>query len=106
MLLLITRKLPLGTKWTGTQTERQAVQNDFDRAENWGKINHRPIFMGEFGAYEKAEMNSRVLWTNYVARQAEVRSFSWAYWEFCAGFGVYDKYQSKWRSQLLKVLIP
>jgi endoglucanase len=30
--------------------------------------------------------------------------FSWAYWEFCAGFGVYDLVKKEWRPELLGAL--
>ena len=39
-----------------------------------------------------------------LAREAEARGFSWAYWEFGAGFGVYDREKKEWREPLLKAL--
>ena len=83
-----------------------AVINDLDLAARWGEVNNRPIYLGEFGAYSKADMDSRVLWTAFVARQIEERGMSWAYWEFCAGFGVYDKSKRVWNEPILKALIP
>ncbi|NOX90557.1 MAG: glycoside hydrolase family 5 protein [Calditrichaeota bacterium] len=96
----------LGTTWNGTASEKKAIQNDFDRVKNWSVAHNRPIFMGEFGAYSKADMDSRVRWTYFVAREAEKHGFSWAYWEFCSGFGAYDPVQNKWRPELLNALIP
>lgn len=96
----------LGTEWRGTDKEKQAVADGFDRALRWAKANNRPLFMGEFGAYEKADMASRVRWTAFVRSEAEKRSFSWAYWEFCAGFGVYDRKSGAWRQELLGALMP
>jgi endoglucanase len=31
---------------------------------------------------------------------------SWAYWEFGAGFGVYDREQNRWNDALLRALVP
>jgi endoglucanase len=31
---------------------------------------------------------------------------SWAYWELCAGFGVYERDKGAWRRELLEALIP
>ena len=63
--------------------------------------------MGEFGAYSKADMESRVRWTDFVARSAEKRGIAWSYWDFAsAGFGVYDGLNKMWRIELLKALIP
>lgn len=95
----------LGTKWTGTEKEKQAIEKDFDRVFEWGEEHSRPIYLGEFGAYGKADMQSRARWTAFVAREAEKRNFSWSYWEFCSGFGVYDSSEKKWREPLLKSLI-
>lgn len=96
----------LGTTWLGTPSEVQAVKRDLDRAAAWGEANHRPLYVGEFGAYSKADMDSRARWTDSVARQAEERGMSWAYWEFCAGFGVYDPSGHDWNTPILEALLP
>ena len=62
--------------------------------------------MGEFGAYSKAPQDSRVRWTSFVAREAELHGFAWSYWEFGSGFGAYDPNAKAWREDLLKALIP
>ena len=94
----------LGTKWTGSAKEVEAISTDFDKAQNWGKLHDRPIYLGEFGAYEKADMDSRVRWIKEVRAQAKSRAFSDAYWEFCSGFGIYDADKKEWRGPLLDAL--
>jgi endoglucanase len=96
----------LGTTWQGKPSEEKAITNDLDRAARWAEANERPLYLGEFGAYNKADMDSRALWTAFVARQAEERGMSWAYWEFCAGFGVYDKTIKLWNKPILDALVP
>ena len=96
----------LGTEWKGSSAEKQVLQYDFKQVEQWATDSQRPIFMGEFGAYSKADMNSRVRWTAFMAREAEARNFSWSYWEFCSGFGLYDLTTSKWREELVQALLP
>ena len=95
-----------GTEWKGSSAEKQLLQFDLKQVEQWAKDNQRPIFMGEFGAYDKADMDSRVRWTAFMAREAEARNFSWGYWEFCAGFGLYDMSTSQWREPLVQALLP
>jgi endoglucanase len=75
-------------------------------AAKWGKTNNRPIFMGEFGAYGKADTASRVKWTTFMRSESEKRGIAWAYWEFGAGFGAYDRTAKAWRPELLGALIP
>jgi endoglucanase len=96
----------MGTKWTGSEAEKKAIRDDLERAANWGAKNRRPMFLGEFGAYSKADMGSRVLWTSYIARQAEELGISWGYWEFGAGFGVYDREARAWVEPIYTALIP
>jgi len=96
----------LGTTWDGTPAETQAVDDDLDHAFSWAEAEARPIFVGEFGAYSRADIDSRARWTAYVARQSEARGFSWAYWEFCAGFGIYDPATGQWNQPLVDALIP
>ncbi len=96
----------LGTTWLGTNEEKQAITGDFDVVQKWASARNLPVFVGEFGAYSKADLASRVRWTSFVAREAEKHGFSWAYWEFASGFGVYDPDANQWRSELLNALIP
>jgi endoglucanase len=96
----------LGTTWRGTAREKEAVRRDMDEATEWGQRHSLPIWMGEFGAYSRADNESQLLWTAFVTREAEARGISWAYWEFGAGFGVYDRAARRWRPDLLEALIP
>ena len=95
----------LGTTWQGTATEKQMIGWDFDDATAWAEKSRRPLYLGEFGAYSAADMDSRARWTEYVARQAEERGMSWAHWEFCAGFGVYDGAANRWDEPILRALV-
>jgi endoglucanase len=96
----------LGTKWTGSAVEKQRIAEDFDIAAGWAKKNNRPIYLNEFGTYEKADMESRVRWTRCVAEAAAQRGFSLAYWEFCSSFGLYDLQTKSWRKELLAAVVP
>lgn len=96
----------LGTTWEGTEEQKKKVRTDFDQVQSWGASHDRPIYLGEFGAYSRAPTESRETWTTFVRQEAGQRGFSWAYWEFGAGFGVYDREIVKWREPLLKALIP
>ena len=43
--------------------DADAVMEQFDRAAAWAKKHDRPVFLGEFGAYDKADMDSRARYT-------------------------------------------
>lgn len=101
----VKRDIPVGTSWAGTAEERQAVIDEFNVASGWSDANRIPIHVGEFGAYRKADMGSRVRWTAFVREEAERRGMSWSYWEFCSNFGVYDPEAKAWRSGLVDSLL-
>ncbi len=96
----------LGTTWEGTERDQRQLMALLDKAAAWGEKHNRPLFMGEFGAYSKADLASRARWTTFMARAAEERGFSWAYWEFGSGFGVYDRVAGQWNAELLQALVP
>jgi endoglucanase len=100
------RKEKLGVNWTGTKAELDAIARDFDKAAEWGKEHHRPIFLGEFGTYDKAPMDARARYTAAVARAAEQQGWSWAYWQFDSDFILYDMSREAWVEPIREALIP
>lgn len=91
----------LGTTWDSTASETQAVLNDFAQAVNFYNTKDVPVHVGEFGSYSTADKESRRMWTACIARSIESFGFSWAYWEFKAGFGAYNDGLGFWKSDLL-----
>ena len=82
------------------------IVSAFDMVQEWSEAHGVPVWLGEFGAYSTADMASRARWTATVRQEAEARGIPWAYWEFGAGFGVYDRDAGAWREPLLEALIP
>jgi endoglucanase len=100
------RKDKLGFDWNGSTEELAALNRAFEKADAWAKANKRPLFLGEFGAYDRGPLDSRIRWTSAVARAAEARGWSWAYWQFDSDFIVYDVKREAWVEPILKALIP
>ena len=94
-----------GVTWGSTE-EKARVEKDFARVQDWSLKHHRPILLGEFGAYEKAPMESRARYTAHVARTAESLGWAWTYWQFDSDFVVYDIDKDQWVEPILKALIP
>jgi aryl-phospho-beta-D-glucosidase BglC (GH1 family) len=80
----------LGTQWRDTQDERTTVMNEFKEVLQFSIDHNIPLHVGEFGSYSTADLESRGKWTTYLARWLEEKKLSWAYWEFSAGFGIYN----------------
>lgn len=95
----------LGTKWEDLVWERNQVMSDFSYAIQWAKQKNMPLHVGEFGSYELADMDSRARWTTFIARWLESQGVSWAYWEYSAGFGIYDPVANTFKKPLVDALL-
>jgi len=84
----------LGTTW-GSDAEYEWLTSTLEHAAQWSEKNGVPVLLGEFGAYSRADMESRLRWTQAVRETVESVGIGWCYWEFAAGFGIYDRAQGK-----------
>ncbi len=96
----------LGTTWTETIAQKEEIDTHFEQILLWSQQNKVPIYIGEFGAYSKAPEESRVAWTKYVAKKSIDLGFSFAYWEWASGFGIYNKSTNQVHVGLWRALIP
>ncbi len=94
-----------GITW-GTEAERQRVGKDFAGVQKWSAAHKRPILLGEFGAYDKGDVASRVRYTACVARTAESLGWAWAYWQFDSDFIAFDMAKDDWVQPIWKALVP
>jgi endoglucanase len=95
----------VGTRWEGSFEEKMDLVEIFDQAERFAEAHGLPLYLGEFGSYEGADMPSRVRWTHFVRKEAERRGWSWAYWDYRARFGAFDRQTSQWHP-ILSALMP
>ena len=56
------------------------------RAKSWSDRVGRPIHVGEFGCYEKANAQSRVNFYQQIREQMDALGLAWAMWDWKAGF--------------------
>ena len=95
----------LGVAW-GSPAEVDLMNKELDSVKAWGEANKRPIFLGEFGTIEDGKMVDRVKWTSAMARGADARGFSWAWWQFSNNMKVFDTDKDAWVEPILNALIP
>jgi endoglucanase len=101
---------PTGQTCCSDSQKRQIV-GILDKAQDWGRRNKYPIYVGEFGAYAHNNYTDevtkqRVNFNVFMREEMERRDMSWAYWELASGFGIYDPATSKPREVLWRSLIP
>jgi endoglucanase len=82
-----------------------AMTAPLDVARDWGAAARYPVFVGEFGAYSRADEASRVAFNRAMRDAMEARGMTWTYWELAAGFGVYDPAARTFRQALLASLL-
>lgn len=95
----------LGTPWRGSYYEKMTIIEELQPVLRYAEENNVPVNIGEFGANEQADMESRALWTAFCARLFESYGFSWHYWEFCSGFGIYDPKTRRFYQELVDALL-
>lgn len=57
------------------------------------------------GAYSAAPAASRISFNRHLRDSMEVLDIGWHYWEFAAGFGVYDPVAQQFRAALLESML-
>jgi endoglucanase len=90
----------------GTEVEKQELRADFDRIDVSAKLQGRPVYLGEFGVLETADIVSRTTYLGYIAQEAKRRGWSWAYWQFDHDFAVFDSSREQWVYPILRALMP
>ena len=103
-----------GAEWAGlansptttccTAAQLRALSEPLRVAAAWRSIWDRPIWIGEFGSYGKGPYASRVIYSRAIRDSMEVHGMTWAYWEFAAGFGIYDPSTGAMRTELRDAL--
>lgn len=108
------RKVDWVARWFDGYNAQDAAQNpggmaavgeQFEMARAYAERTGRRLYMGEFGAGDKADMESRVAWTCAVRREAERRGIGWAYWDDGGAFKVYDQKAGTWNAALRAALL-
>lgn len=94
----------LGTSWSD-DVGRHAVRDDLTVAAAWAHSHGRPLFIGEFGTYQRADPRCRREWTRRIRLEAELLGLSWCYWDFGTDFGAFDPHRNAWREPLREALL-
>jgi endoglucanase len=100
----VTPVLPLGVTCCSPAQQAEMVA-PLDVAKAWSTAKRYPVYVGEFGAYGKADDASRITFNRTMRQAMESRGMTWSYWEFAAGFGVYDPVKVSFRQPLLDSLL-
>ncbi len=95
-----------GVSWADTPGARAAIAADMRAAKAWSDETGMRVMITEFGATSRAESAMRAEWAAAVVEEANGAGLSACYWEFCGGFGVYDRAKEAFDARLLSALTP
>jgi endoglucanase len=79
-----------GTKWRGGTSDTSVMISHFNKIDAWATANSRPVNLGEYGAFDSADVQSRTLYTSFITKQALNRKWSFHYWKYNYDFGIYN----------------
>ncbi|GMP05185.1 glycoside hydrolase family 5 protein [Bradyrhizobium sp. TM239] len=91
--------------WGTPEDERKALA-DFEKIRIWSEKERRPIYLGEFGVYERAPAEARTRYLSFVARSADRLGWAWAYWQFDHDFAAFDSARQTWKPDVMRALMP
>ena len=98
-------KMPTGVKCCD-EKQIQIIHNELSRAYKWSLDNGYPIYLGEFGSYKAADIESRASFTFIMKSKAESLNMPWAYWDFASeAFGFYNGKTETWNQPILDALM-
>ena len=92
-------------RW-GSKQDRDLVTTEFDAIDTWAKSTGRPVYLGEFGVYDRAPMGDRAGYIAFMTKSAEARGWSWAYWQFDHDFAAFRPETQTWVAEILQALQP
>lgn len=83
----------------------KAVFDYFDFAAKYVKATGKRVYLGEFGAIDNADQQSRENYVWLVRTEAERRGIGWAYWDDGGGFKAMNVTAGNWNEGLRKALL-
>ncbi len=97
-------EIPLGAVW-GSEEDYADLRANFEKVDEFRRRYRGPMLLGEFGVYEKADLNERAEWVAAVRKEAEAQGFGWCHWGFTATFNAYRHDEKKWVEPIREALI-
>lgn len=82
-----------------------AVRAEMEKVDRYVTATGRPVYMGEFGAIDKADAASRAAWVRLVRQEAELRGIGWAYWDDGGSFVAMNVKTGEWVPYLHDALL-
>lgn len=90
--------------WMGTEAEKEPIIKDMNFCKRWSERNGRPLNMGEYGAINTADEDSRCRYIGFVLEEARSRGFSSHLWGYREPFMIRDEQSGEWIKPILDAM--
>ena len=82
------------------------IRWEIAQAAEWGIAHSRPLWMGEFGVHDGADLASRSRWIQFVRGQLDSHGIPWSYWTLDSDPDtfLYDRESGEWVTELTGAL--
>jgi len=90
----------------GSRQDKAELENAVQVATEFRQAVNRPVFVGEFGAYQEIKNSERVKYVGGVREAMDGAQIPWCLWSFSNTFALYDPEEARWDEDMLQVLIP
>lgn len=94
---------PVGTTY-GTPADQRELAGAVQKAQDFMARTGRPLFMGEYGAYEIIPMDQRVAYYSAVSKAFNDAGIDGCIWGYTNSFGFRDQNTGAWYTQLLRAI--
>lgn len=90
--------------WMGTDEDKAPIISDLDYCAKWSKEHGRPLNMGEYGAINTADQDSRIRYIGFMREESEKRGFSSHLWGYREPFMIRDEQTGEWIQPILDAM--
>ena len=97
------KDMPKGTRrWK--KSDLAQLERDTESVIEFRMATGHPVFVGEFGAYEKIDNKDRVAYVNNVRQSLEANNIPWCLWSFSNTFALYNAQTDVWDDDMMLAL--
>lgn len=95
---------PMGVDW-GSAEDLADVTAETASAKAISERYRMPLFVGEFGVYEKVPLAQRAAWVKAKRESFEAHGLAWCHWDFATTLKSYDVEDEAWIPEMKAALL-
>ncbi len=95
---------PMTKRGWGNKQDRAELKSSIEKATNFRTKINRPVFVGEYGAYEGIKNKDRVKYVGAVRAALDSAEIPWCLWSFSNTFSLFNSATQKWDEDMLQAL--